>query len=176
MEAGMQAGRSAWAIATVAILTLAGCSSDQSLMNVRSTTQGPDEFGVLPTKPLEMPENLAALPPPTPGGANITDPTPQADAIAALGGNPSAPRGGVPASDGALARYAGRYGVSPDIRGVLAAEDLAFREDNQGRVLEKLFNLNVYYKAYEPYSLDQYAELEKWRARGLRTPSAPPEP
>jgi hypothetical protein len=43
-------------------------------------------------------------------------------------------------------------------------------------VLEKLFNLNVYYKAYEPLSLDQYAELEKWRARGLRTPSAPPEP
>jgi hypothetical protein len=172
----MQAGRSAWAIAAVAILTLAGCSGDESLMNVRSTTQGPDEFGVLPTKPLEMPENLAALPPPTPGGANITDPTPQADAIAALGGNPSAPRGGVPASDGALAQYAGRYGVSPDIRGVLAAEDLAFRQDNQGRVLEKLFNLNVYYKAYEPLSLDQYAELEKWRARGLRTPSAPPEP
>jgi hypothetical protein len=171
----MQAGRSVLAIAAVAMLALAGCSGDQSLMNIKQQGAGPDEFGVLPTKPLQMPENLAELPPPTPGGRNITDPTPEADAIVALGGRPDAPRAGVPASDGGLARYAGRYGVAPDIRQVLATEDLEFRLDNQGRPLEKLFGLNVYYKAYKPYELDQYAELEKWRARGLRTPSAPPE-
>ncbi len=171
----MRAGRGAWAIAIAAILTLGACSGDQSLMNVRSTTEGPDEFGVLPIKPLEMPDNLASLPAPTPGGTNITDPTPTADAIVALGGRPSAVTGrGVPAGDGGLAGYAGRYGVTPDIRQVLAAEDLEYRQRNQGRVLEKLFNLNVYYKAYAPYSLDQYDELEKWRARGQRTVSAPP--
>jgi hypothetical protein len=171
----MQAGRSVLAIAAMAMLALAGCGGDESLMNIKQQGAGPDEFGVLPVKPLTMPENLAQLPPPTPGGSNITDPTPEADAIVALGGRPDAPRGGVPAGDGTLASYAGRYGVSSDIRQVLAFEDQEYRQDNQGRPLEKLFGLNVYYKAYKPYQLDQYEELEKWRARGLRTPSAPPE-
>ncbi len=170
----MRAGQSAWAIAVVAILTLGGCSGDQSLMNVKSTGNGPDEFGVLPSKPLEMPQNLAELPPPVPGGANRTDLTPNADAIVALGGRPDVARGAVPAGDGALAGYAGRYGVSSDIRQTLAAEDLEYRKDNKGRPLEKLFNLNVYYKAYKPQSLDQHAELERWRERGIRTVSAPP--
>jgi hypothetical protein len=40
--------------------------------------------------------------------------------------------------------------------------------------LERLFNVNVYYKAYRPMSLDQQAELWRWRRAGARTPSAPP--
>ncbi len=36
---------------------------------------GPDEFAILPTKPLEMPADVAALPPPTPGAANRADPS-----------------------------------------------------------------------------------------------------
>ena len=41
------------------------------------------------------PEDLAALPEPTPGGVNLTDHNPQADAVAALGGtSASAPVGG----------------------------------------------------------------------------------
>jgi hypothetical protein len=74
----------------------------------------------------------------------------------------------------ALARYAGRYGITPGIRQTLAAEDLEWRRDNEGRVLERLFNVNVYYRAYEIQSLDQVRELERWRARGVRTASAPP--
>lgn len=170
----MRAGRSVLAVAVAAMLALGGCGGDESLMNVKQTGNGPDEFGVLPVKPLEMPKSLAELPPPTPGGANITDPTPEADAIIALGGRPGVARGGVPAGDGTLAGYAGRYGVTPDIRQQLAMEDQAYRSDNQGRPLEKLFGLNVYFKAYKPYELDQYDELEYWRARGVRTESAPP--
>ena len=173
----MWAGRGVLAIATVAMLTLAACSGGDTpnLMNVRAPGEGPDEFGVLPSKPLEMPEDLAVLPPPTPGGANRTDATPNADAIVALGGRPEVvTRGAVPASDGALAGYAGRYGVSPDIRQTLAAEDLEYRRNNDGRLLERLFNINVYYRAYEPLSLDQHNELERWRAKGVRTVSAPP--
>jgi hypothetical protein len=170
----MRAGRSVWAVAIAAVLALGGCSGDQSLMNIQQPGKGPDEFGVLPLKPLEMPKSLAELPPPTPGGTNIADPTPLADAIVALGGRPDAARGGVPTADGTLGRYAGRYGVAPDIRQQLAAEDLEYRQDNQGRPLEKLFGLNVYFKAYKPYELDQYDELEYWRARGVRTESAPP--
>ena len=177
METAMQARRRAWAIALGAVLLLSGCGGDQSLMNLRSDSAGPDEFGTLPTKPLEMPQDLAALPAPTLGGTNLTDPTPQADAIAALGGRPEVvTRGGVPAADGQLTRYAGRYGVQPDIRETLAIEDAEYRQKKRGKPLERLFNLNVYYQAYKPQSLDQHAELERWRARGTRNESAPPDP
>jgi hypothetical protein len=171
----MRTARVVQVTALAAMLALAGCSSDKtpSLMNIRSDTQGPDEFGILPPKPLEMPESLAELPEPTVGGANRTDPTPNADAIAALGGNLRS-AGGVPAGDGALYSAAARYGVTGDIRTVLAAEDLEYRRKNDGRLLERLFNVNVYYKAYRPMSLDQQAELWRWRRAGARTPSAPP--
>ncbi len=73
------------------LAALSACSrgeEDPNLLNIsQPRAEGPDEFAVLPTKPLEMPENMAALPEPTPGGVNRTDPTPEADAIAALGGN-----------------------------------------------------------------------------------------
>lgn len=169
----MKAGRGAPGVAALALLVvLAGCSSDPRLMNVRAEGDGPDEFGILPPKPLAMPESLADLPPPTPGGSNRTDPTPHEDAIAALGGRPGA---GV-AADAALVAHVTRFGLSQDIRQVLAQEDAAFRAENQGRVLERLFNVNVYFKAYEAQSLDQQAELRRWRGVGVRTVSAPPPP
>lgn len=174
----MLKGQVAMAIAISAMMLTGACSNNNKqpeLMNIRSSTDGPDEFAVLPAKPLEMPETLAALPAPTPGGVNRTDPTPEADAIVALGGRPEAlTRGGVRAADGGLVGYASRYGVTPDIRQVLAAEDLQYRRNNDGRLLERVFNVNVYYRAYEPLSLDQYAELTRWRSVGIRTPAAPP--
>jgi Protein of unknown function (DUF3035) len=161
--------------AVAAALLLSGCGNDDTpiLMNVRASGNGPDEFSILPPKPLEMPETLAALPAPTVGGTNRTDPTPKEDAIIALGGNPQA-AGGVPAGDGALVNYAARSGIAADIRTTLATEDLAFRRDNNGRLLERIFNVNVYFKAYADQSLDQYADLARWRRLGARTPSAPP--
>lgn len=173
-------GRGSLALAAAAVLVLAGCErGPPRLMNIRSTTAGPDEFAILPPKPLELPPELAAaaaaptpdsLPEPTPGGANRTDPTPNADAIAALGGNP----GGGAGADAGLIGHVGRYGVAADIRATLAAEDLEFRSNNRGRLLERLFNKNTYFRAYRKQSLDQQAELRKWRARGIRTVSAPP--
>lgn len=155
---------------------LVACGSDNpSLLNIsQPRSEGPDEFSVLPTKPLTIPEDLTALPQPTPGGTNITDPTPEADVAVALGGNPAVlSRAG---GDGALIAYTGRYGVSPTIRAELAAADLEFRRENDGRLLERLFNVNVYFRAYSEQSLDQYAELERMRAAGIRTSSAPPDP
>lgn len=164
-------------IMTTAMLALAACggSDEPNLLNIsQPRAQGPDEFAILPAKPLEMPEDVAALPEPTPGGTNLTDPTPFADAALALGGNPEVltRRSG----DGALVAYAGRYGVDPNIRAELAAADLEYRRQNDGRLLERLFNVNVYYRAYEPLSLDRYAELERLRRAGIRTSAAPPDP
>ena len=171
----MQAGKGAMAVAMAAMLALTACGGDKvpNLMNLRSATNGPDEFGILPPKALELPEDLTALPEPTLGGINRTDPTPNADAIVALGGNPKA-AGGIPAGDAALVRHAARSGTTAGIRETLSAEDLEWRRKHDGRLLERIFNVNVYFKAYKKQSLDQQADLLKWRKRGLRTPSAPP--
>ncbi|NKX45549.1 DUF3035 domain-containing protein [Roseicyclus persicicus] len=157
------------AAATVA---LAACGSgDPRLMNLRNTESGPDEFSVLPTEPIAIPADLRTLPPPTPGGTNRTDPDPEGDAIRALGGNPER----ATSQAGDIVGYASRFGTSPDIRGVLAAEDLEYRRDNNGRLLERLFGNNVYFRAYRSMWLDRYAELERLRRAGVRTPAAPPE-
>jgi len=170
----MRAGYGRAVIAVAAMVTLAACGGkgDPQLMNLR-TGQGPDEFAIVPPKALEMPENLGDLPEPTPGGYNRTDQNPEADAAVALGGKPSA-AGGIPASDAALYAHAARFGMDGGIRGTLASEDLDWRRDNNGRILERLFNVNVYYNAYRKQRLDQQAELARWRALGVRTPSAPP--
>ncbi len=162
----------------LAIMTLAlGCSQGEPrLLNLEGNTQGPDEFAILPNKPLAEPENYNALPTPTPGGRNRVDATPNEDAIAVLGGNPNlvARGGGIPSNDVGLVGHASRYGRAGNIRQQLAAEDLEFRRRNDGRVLERAFNVNVYFRAYRRESLDKYAELERFRRLGVRTPAAPP--
>lgn len=160
--------------ALVAMVGLSACDRNRTptLLNVKSNTDGPDEFAIMPNRPLEIPEQLdrTNLPAPTPGGSNRTDINPISDAVVALGGNPNAG-----SNDGRLVSYVSRYGVSPGIRESLAAEDIEFRRKNDGRLLERLFNVNVYYKAYSKQSLDQYRELERLRRAGIRTVSAPPE-
>jgi len=161
-------------------LTLSACGKSDKvpeLMNIRSQSRSPDEFRVLPSKPLTMPDDLAQLPAPTPGGTNITDPTPEADAVAALGGNPAVvtPGTGISGGSQGLISYASRFGRASDIRPVLAAEDLEWRRDHDGRLLERAFNVNVYFKAYASMRLDPYAELARWRQAGARNVGAPPE-
>lgn len=157
-----------------AIVALSACDRNRvpELMNLRKGSAAPDEFAILPTMPLTQPETYAELPTPTPGGANRTDRNPRADAVAALGGRPGAGSSG----HGALIASAGRYGVAQDIRSVTAAEDLEYRRANDGRPIERLFNINVYYKAYRAQSLDQHVELERLRRAGIRTVAAPPDP
>ena len=157
------------AVAAAMVLSACDRNKDPSLLNIKANGDGPDEFSILPNKPLTLPESYAQLPEPVRGGPNRTDATPLQDATIALGGNPSGGGG----SQG-LVNYAIRYGVSPNIRQELAAADLDYRRNNDGRVLERVFNVNVYFKAYARQSLDQYAELERLRRLGVRTVSAPP--
>ena len=160
----------------LAAAALAACSSgDAKLLNLTSTTEGPDEFAIVPNKPLQAPDTYASLPTPTPGGFNRSDANPEAEAIIALGGRPEA-LNDIPGADAAIVNTVTRYGVTPNIRATLAAEDLEFRRKNDGRLLERLFNVSVYFKAYRRMSLDQYAELERFRRLGVRTPAAPPQP
>ena len=165
-------------LAALALAALGACGGprEPDLLTFARGDEGPEEFGIVPNRPLEAPESYAVLPTPTPGGANRADQTPLSDAVAALGGNPAAGAGGVPAGDAGLVTYAARGGVDPAIRAELAAADLEFRRDSQGRILERLFSVNVYNRAYARFELDQYAELLRWRRAGVRTPSAPPDP
>ena len=163
-------------LAALAALSLSACgSSEPNLMTFANSREGPDEFLVVPAKPLETPPQAGALPPPAPGGTNRADPTPEADAVAALGGKPQAlNQTGYTQSDVTLLAYADRYGVDPAIRTKLAQEDLKIRQQNDGLLMERVFNVNLYYKAYANQSLNQQAELERFRRAGVPTSSAPP--
>ncbi|MCR9126896.1 MAG: DUF3035 domain-containing protein [Rhodobacteraceae bacterium] len=159
----------------VAVLMLAACSR-QGLVDLRSNTGGPDEFLVQPAKPLTQPDSYSVLPPPTPGGANVTDPSPLADAVSALGGRPGAlVAGGAATSDSALVSQASRFGVQSGIRTVLAEEDESFRK-RRGRLTQiRLFRRDTYREVYRRQAIDPFAEARRYRRAGVTTPSSPPE-
>lgn len=160
------------------LAAVAGCGRNSdvpNLMNIQARQDSPDEFSILPTGPLQAPTSFDSLPTPTPGGTNLVDPDPQAEVAVALGGRVGAVRtAGVPAADAGLVQYAGRDGISDGIRETLAQEDEAVRRAGRGRILERLFNTNLYRRAYEDQILDPQAEMRRWRATGVRTPAAPP--
>lgn len=162
-------------LVVLAAATLMACSSGKRpLHDMRSASGGPDEFTVMPVGSLEIPEELT-LPTPTPGATNRVDPTPKANAIAALGGRPSAVNaGGVPVSDSALVAAASRNGVQADVRAVMAAEDAAFRKGKSRFDFFAALRGDRYFKAYARSALDAYAELERFRNLGVATPTAPP--
>lgn len=168
----MATGKAKIACALVTVLLVSACGGSEEgprLMNLRSTHNGPDEFAILPTKPLQIPTDMAQLPTPRPGGANLVDPQPLNDAVVALGGRPGAGGG-----DAALVAAAGRNGVSGGIREQLAAEDAEFRSKQSPRPLERLFGTSTYHRAYDKQSTDVDRELNRARAAGAKTPSAPP--
>ncbi len=170
----VRAGRPfAMALAMLAAGVLAGCGEGGVAGALRTAGVGgaPDEFLVLPTKPLEMPADLSALPPPTPGAVNRVDPRPEVEAVAALTGRPAAPGA---ASAGALIARAGP--VDPQIRAQLASEDAVYRQENRGRLLERFSDNDADWTIYRNMRLNADAEFDRLRARGVRVPAAPPLP
>jgi hypothetical protein len=149
-----------------------GCTTKNqpSLMNLSSSGTGPNEFLVVPSGYLKQPKNYSDLPLPTPGGRNRTDRNPRSEVIVALGGNEN-----FSSYDPKLLDYVSRYGGDINIRKILAKEDLVFRKENDGLFLERMLNVNIYYKAYAKQSLDQFVELKRLNDLGVKTVSAPPE-
>lgn len=158
---------------------LAGCGGferDITLRNIQSPGSGPDEFSILPGKPLEQPKNFSELPTPTPGAANLTDQNPKADGIAALGGRPDrlVPQG-IPGSDSALVRHASRNGVDPNVRETLATQDEDFRRRKSRFTKLRIARQDLYNKVYKRETLNARREMNRYRrSTGVRTPSAPP--
>jgi hypothetical protein len=162
----------------MAAVIVTGCGGGRdgevSLRKIRHKGNGPDEFSIIPGKPLEMPGDMAALPEPVPGGPNRTDQDPVADGIAALGGNADAQRsGGASAAHAGLRDYAARYNRDPAIRRTLAAEDRE-RRKQYGRVnILRILPGDDYTQVYKDDWLDAYAEERRLRRRGVQTPAAP---
>jgi hypothetical protein len=157
----------------LALVALTACSGGP-LRTLDKPGEGPDEFRIVPAKPLETPPDYASLPTPTPGGANITDQTPLADGVAALGGRAPAGADGIPAADGSLVNQASRFGRDGTIRQVLAAEDEEFRA-RRGRFTQiRIVRSDRYNDVYRPLALDPFREVSRWRSAGARTPTSPP--
>lgn len=163
-------------LALLTLTALAACSGrDITLRSFQDSSGGPEEFAVLPNRPLEQPASYNNLPAPTPGGANRTDLTPKSDAVAALGGRPAAMTpAGVAQGEGTLVSYASRKGRDPAIRQTLAEEDRDFRSRQSFLTKIRLFQVDRYYQAYRRQSLDAQKTARAWRRAGAPTPTAPP--
>ncbi len=160
---------------TVALGACGTRNNDRTLHKLTSVGTSPEEFSIVPLKPLSDPQDYTSLPEPIKGGRSLTDPTPKEDAIAALGGNPARlSASGVPVSDTALINRVSRFGVTAGIRDTLAQEDEDFRR-RKTRLNWKLIPEDEYIKAYRRELLDGYAELSRFRKLGVRTPAAPPK-
>lgn len=155
-------------------IVLGGCAS-QGLRDLRSNSGGPDEFIVAPVAPLQKPDDYQSLPTPTPGQANLTDTYPLQDGIRAVGGNPAAAAGPIPASDGAVVQHASRFGVSPGIRETLAEADAQFRRRKARFTQYRIVPVDRYNQAYKREAIDPYKVTEQWRRAGAKTPSSPPK-
>lgn len=155
------------------MVSLTACANT-GLRTVQSTGNGPDDFLVNPTKPLQQPESYKALPAPTPGSNNLVDPTPLADAAAALGGRRGDPNGAIPGRDGAVVQHASRFGVETNVRGALAAEDEKFRKRKARFTQIRLVPIDRYNEAYKRFALDPQKVAREYRRAGIATPSAPP--
>ncbi|WP_297772227.1 DUF3035 domain-containing protein [uncultured Roseovarius sp.] len=154
---------------------LAGCGGrdDVTLTRIRQSGNGPDEFSIIPGKPLQTPEDFARLPAPNPGGANLTDQNPLGDGIAALGGSRTATQG---AGNAAIVNHVNRYGETSGIRQTLAAEDKELRRQH-GRVdVLRFLPGDDYTQAYRRHWLDAHREERRLRNRGVLTPASPPPP
>lgn len=165
--------RATRALTTVAMLLALGACSEQGGLQgaVKRLRAGhpPDEFAVLPTKPLEMPSDMAALPPPTPGAPNRVDFNPEAQAVASLTGR-SGPAGTARAN-GLVARAGS---VDPNVRAELAAENATYRKEHPGKLLPRLILKDDDAVIYSDLILDPGPAFQQLRAAGVGVPPAPP--
>lgn len=160
------------AMVVLAPLALAACGEGgvAGALRASGATSTPDEFMVLPTRPLEMPESFATLPPPTPGRVNRVDYQPHVEAIAGLTGAPG-PAGN--ANGAALVAQAGPR--QPGIRQALAVEDVEWRDTHHGLLIPRLIAKDKETVTYQPMILDAASEFRRLRAAGVEQPPAPPQ-
>lgn len=158
--------------------SLSACNRDgnsgRKLVNLRQSAVAPDEFLVVPQKPLETPADLSSLPTPVPGAESRVTIDFEDNLLRALGGRPQS-GGSVPAADLALVNAArANSGATEGIREVMRAEDQAFREARAARI-ERLAKKRKAVTIYDPMLLDPISEVARLQALGVKTPAVPPQ-
>ena len=154
----------------VTFFLIAACSSDEArLRDLYDVGTGPEEFAVLPSKPLIIPTNLKELQVPDETVGNLADPSPKRDLIEKLGGSIDETKS-VPKRDKGLLNYVSRAGVNSNIREELAEEDRKFLRRMGVLTSVKLFRVDRYNQIYRNMTLSAPKELERWRSLGVRTP------
>ncbi len=143
-------------------VSVAGCSGSGQKKRA-------DEFAVLPTIPLEIPDDVTTLPVPN-DGQNLVDKRPKASAIAALGGRVGTGRRTSGGDDASLLGVAMRFGVEPDIAEVLYKEGAAARRSARGTGIERAFGYNAVKRAYKNQTLNEEAEAARLLALGVFVP------
>lgn len=160
-------------ICILAATVLVSACDTRNFGNARS--KGPDEFSVVPTKPLEQPESYNILPEPTPGQANRVDINPGEEAVEALGGNPELLNDGrLRSGEQGLVATASRYGVDPDIRKKAEKDDEVLRKKKPQRLLERWAGTG-FLRSYKDELLDPETEATRLKRRGIKV-TEPPEP
>ena len=142
-------------------VSVAGCSGSGQKKRA-------DEFAVLPTVPLEIPDDVTTLPVPN-DGQNLVDKRPKASAIAALGGRAGV-AGRTSGDDASLLGVAMRFGVEPDIAEVLYKEGAAARRSARGTGIERAFGYNAVKRAYKNQTLNEAEEAARLLALGVFVP------
>ena len=133
---------------------------------------GPDEFSIIPTKPLEIPEDTVTLPEPTLGSKNRVDVEPERDAIVALGGKPDRLDSELIARDEqALIAAASRTGVSGNIREQIDADAEVIAKKKRPRFFQRWIGHDGRLQTYKAEALDPTTETNRLRRQGVRTPS-----
>jgi hypothetical protein len=168
----MRLRRAGWIL--IAVLALGACEN-KGLRELVRPGEGPDEFRIVPNKPLEPPANYNVLPPPIPQGADRTEQVPLQESVAELGGRRPVNTGAIPAADGAAVNYTSRFGRDPAIRPTLAAADADFRSRRERLTQLRIVPIDRYNQVYRDQALDAQRERARWRRAGARTPTAPPE-
>lgn len=158
-----------------AALLLAACSGSGeppvTLQEASLKNGAPDEFLVLPQRPLTVPEDLETLPEPDPNAGSLVEIDPFVEARKAVGGN----GGGTSASaaDNAILAAARTVGRTPNIREELAAETDAKLTRGRG-ILGFFDRFRIAPRkrtAFNDQKLDAIGELKKRQAQGVKTPS-----
>lgn len=154
-------------IAFFALVSLIACSKN-------SNSKGPDEFLVIPTKPLIMPDNYSNIPLPILGMINRVQYEPRKDILRAFGGNPNLSASKkIKSNEIALLRVTTRRGVDQNIRKKLQTEDLALRKSHPLKVLERIAGKSNKSIAYKGSVLDIELELKRLRKLGIPVTTRP---
>ena len=156
-----------------AMLLVSCGGNDPNLLTLRNSGNGPDEFALVTLREIEMPSDFSTLPAPTLGGPNLTDINPQEDVITALGGVLQVTDDNF-RNDKFLEEAVSRFGLVDNIKDELSLADRKFRDENKGLLLERLVDMNVYYRAYSSMTLDSIKEMDRLTKLGVKILARPP--